>query len=217
MYSQVYKPTPHQSRRRGISESWLRCNAVVTLNAWTEGKNYLPGVGGREGKSIDRAPGRGGRASFTLYVLLGPSLAVGLALAGFSMTRNAVDAGSPPGLPGKATASPSGGVLPGPAQPETSPLPAGSTAPATTLEPRTATPSVRPTSAPTAPPTASPTTPPTAPALVTNAPTATPTASPTPPTATPTASPTQSPTSTLPLPTLPPLPTPIPTLPLRLP
>src|SRR5439155_1569277 len=67
----------------------LRCDGVVTYHACRQGKNYLPGVGVPEGKSGDRAPGHGGRASFTLYVLLGPSLAVGLVLAGFSLTRDA--------------------------------------------------------------------------------------------------------------------------------
>jgi hypothetical protein len=196
----------HQHNRSGIPLSGLscaprksRCDEVVTYQTLRQGKNYLPGVGGFEGKPSDRAPGRGGRGSFTLYVLLGPSLAVGLALAAFSFTRDAVDAISP--ATSAPTASPSGS-----AEPATSAVPARSIGPAGTPDTRTPVPTNRPTIAPTTPPTAPPTVAPTAPPVVTN-----------PPTAAPTASPTPAPTNTLPLPTLPPLPTPIPTLPLRLP
>ncbi|HEY8825269.1 MAG TPA: hypothetical protein VIP07_10315 [Candidatus Limnocylindria bacterium] len=137
-----------------------------------------------------------------MYVLLGPSLAVGVALAGFSLTRDAVG-GNPP-TPSAATASPSGAPLPGPAQPGATLVPLGSIGPTITATPRTPTPT--PTRAVTAAPTAS--------AIATNPPTAAPTI---PPTPAPTASGTPLPTSTPPLPTLP-LPTlPLPTLPLRLP
>src|SRR3989442_9321327 len=165
-----------------------RCNVVVTYPARRRGKKYLPGVGGQMGKPGYESLGRGGRASFTLYVLLGPSLAVAVALAGFSVTRDTGGRQTPGHPQASATVSPPASsttasatppmVLPGPA----------ATSPAT-AEPRTLPPSAAPaTAAPTAPPpaTLSPTEPP-APSL-------------TPP-----------PTSTPPLPTLPPLPTAIPT------
>src|SRR6267143_2048233 len=166
-----------------------RCNVVVTYLAWRQGKKYLPGVGGQVGKPGGGALGHGGRASFTLYVLLGPSLAVAVALAGFRLTRDTGGLQRPTEPQATATASPLASPTTASATPPIVLPGRAATSPAT--DPRTLPPSAAPaTAAPTAPPptTLSPTAPP-APSL-------------TPP-----------PTSTPPLPTLPPLPTPIPTPP----
>jgi hypothetical protein len=171
------------------------CNGVVTFRAVTGGNNYRPGVG-REGKSGGQAFGQTGRASFTLYVLLGPSLAVGVALAGFGLTRDRVGQNSPSDAPA-ATASPSSSSSIGSLPPQTLPGPAATSPGPTDL--RTATPTASPSvAAPTVPPSQ----------------TNTPTNAPVPSISTP---PTPAPTKTPPLPTFPPIPTAVPTLPGGLP
>jgi len=181
---------------RTLPGCWItsghRCNVAATYPSIRHGKNYLPGVGGSEGKPGGRGFGHGSRASFTLYVLLGPSLAVGLALAGFSVMRDSGAAQRPPDSSGAPTASPTASN--GGAASPTSPATGASGTPRATPDMRTTAPPVAPTAAPTAPPAAtnSPTLPP-APSLP--------------------ATPTPVPTSTPALPTLPPLPTPVPTLP----
>ena len=166
-----------------------RCDEAATYLMWGQGKNYLPNVGAVEGNVKARALGQRGRGSFTLWVLLGPSLAVGLALAGFNLTREATGLSVPPS--GSPTASPSSVPLAGPSDATTSPTSPGSQAPGKTPDPRTAAPTLPPTSAPTAPPTAAPTAPP-----ATNPPT--------------TAPPIPTPTPVI---TLPPLPSVLPSLP----
>jgi hypothetical protein len=180
-----------------------RCNRVVTFRAVTGGNNYRPGVG-REGKSGGQAFGQTGRASFTLYVLLGPSLAVGVALAGFGLTRDRVGQDSQSEAPA-ATTSPSASPTNGSLVPQTLPGPAA-TFPRVT-DARTATPTASPSvAAPTVPPSQ------------TNAATTAPVPSTsTPPTPAPTTTPTPAPTTTPSLPTLPPIPTAVPTLPRGLP
>ena len=165
-----------------------RCNVPATYPHLREGKKYLPGVGGLPGKLGDRAFGHGGRASFTLYVLLGPSLAVALALAGFSLMQGTGGGQQPPGTSGTPTASPL--VSPTNGAAPTSPAIGASAAPVATPGARTSGPTGAATAAPTAPP--APTNPPTL--------AATPSL-PIPPT------PTPPPTSTPVLPTLPPVPT----------
>jgi len=141
-------------------------------------------MGGREGKPGGRAFGHAGRASFTLYVLLGPSLAIALALAGFSLIRDAGGQSTPSASPFPSTASPS--IL-GSIPPQTLPGPAATSPSATAA--RTATPSAAPTApAPTAAPTQ----------------TTSPTIAPVPSLSAP---PTPEATKTPPLPTLPPIPT----------
>jgi hypothetical protein len=144
------------------------------------------------------------RASYALYVLLGPALAVGLALAALGVTRPAaVDSPFVPTLPSAtptATLSARPSVLPGPANVET-PRPLSSGTTPTPVQ--TNSPTVQPTaqtSAPTAPAT-------TATPLPTLPPTRAPTLPPT-PLPTPTAAPTL---------TLPPLPSVVPTLRLAIP
>ena len=161
----------------------IRCNGVATYHGLPRGKNYLPGVG-IEGKPGGRAFGQAGRASFTLYVLLGPSLAIGVALAGFPLTRDAASPAAPSGSPAPAVGSPS---VTGSIPPKTLPGPAATFASATAS--RTATPSA-------SPPAAAPTAPPTE--------TTSPTIAPVPSLSAP---PTPAPTKTPPLPTLPPIPT----------
>src|SRR6266566_2270086 len=89
-------------------------------------------MGGREGKPGGRAFGHAGRASFTLYVLLGPSLAIALALAGFSLIRDAGGQSTPSASPFPSTASPS--IL-GSIPPQTLPGPAPTAAPTQTTSP----------------------------------------------------------------------------------
>ena len=192
----------NRGRIEDASAGWgpgaSRCNVAATYPAIPHGKNYLPGVGGPEGKPGDRGFGQGGRASFTLYVLLGPSLAVGLALAGFSLMRDGGGRQPTPDPSSSATASPLVSPSNGAAASPTSPATGTSGTPKATPDTRTSPPPVAPTAAPTATPAA------------TNPPTVAP--GPSLP-----ATPTPIPTSTLSLPTLPPLPTPVPTLPRGLP
>jgi hypothetical protein len=195
-----------------------RCNVVVTYPPLGQGKKYLPSVGGLEGRQGEGASGHRGRASFTLSVLLGPSLAVGLALAGFSATWDAGSRHAPADSASTPTAFPLGTATSGPTLPPTAPAPAASPTPLATPPTRTPTPSapsVPASAAPTAPPptTIPPTVAPPTPSLP---------ATPTPPTGTPslpTLPPVPAPTLSLgvssALPSLPPASTP--TLPLGLP
>ena len=151
-----------------------RCNVVVTYPVVRRGNKCLPSVGGLEGRQGERASGLGGRASFTLYVLLGPSLAVGLALAGFSAT-SATDGQALPASPSAATESPLATATNGSASPSTAsgPAPAASATLPATPGTRTSAPSVPATAAPTAPPsrTTTPTVPPPTPAPTSSTPT----------------------------------------------
>jgi hypothetical protein len=157
----------------------------------------------------ERRP-EGGRGSFALWVLLGPSLAVGLALAALSLTREAVgDIVPQPALPSStASSTTTPGVAPSTSTaPNTSSgQPTTSSGQPATSSPQATTRTVLPTPAATAPPTQPPTpTPSATPAPTTTLPLPTPTL----PLPTPTLSP---PTPTLPLPTLPPLALPTSTL-----
>lgn len=150
-------------------------------------------MGGKEtGLTEARAAAPAARTSFALYVLLGPSIAVAVALAAFSLSRDIgeVRTGGFPGLPlAPATASPATPTNASAAPRDPSQAPAVST------QAPTATPRIT-TGAPT--PTARPDD-------ITPRPTAAPTLAPTIP---PSLAPTVPPTSAPILPTLPPVPTP---------
>src|SRR6266850_1347210 len=105
-------------------------------------------MGGKGAPLIgERVGAPAARTSFALYVLLGPSIAVAVALAAFSLSRDITDprTGDFPGLP----------VAPAPA--------AATQAPTATPTPRAPSSTIRPddsTPRPTAPPTLAPTLPP---------------------------------------------------------